>query len=132
MNKWTRLLTIVLAALITTIGMASLAFAQDPDECYPVPVEDCELPTAEEPDPDLGVLPDTDEGEDEDDEPGAAVVPDQTSPGTDVIAAGQQPTVQAQTALAQTGMPAAALLAAVGVTLGSGVVLLLTTRRRAS
>lgn len=122
MNKWTRLLTIVLAALITTVGMASLAFAQDPDECYPVSVEDCEVP------PDTGVLPDTDE---DGEEPGTVVGPDQTSPGTEVIAAGQQPVAQAQTALAQTGMSAAALLAAIGVTLGSGVVLLLTTRRRA-
>lgn len=128
MTTRTRLLAAMLAALISTIGMATLAFAQTPEDCYPVPVEDCELPTAEE--PDTGVLPDVDEDEDEDE----GVVPPNapSSPSGEVIAAGQAPVVQAQTALAQTGMPAAVLLAVIGVTLGSGAVLLLTTRRRAS
>lgn len=122
MNTRTRLIAVVLAALFSTISMASLAFAGT-DECYPVPVGGCEEPTG-------GVLPDVDPDVDDPDvdDPDGAIAP---KPDDEVQAAGQDPVVLPQTALAQTGLPTAALLAVVGVTLASGMVLLLTTRRRA-
>lgn len=125
MNSRMRVLAAVLCALVSTVGMASLAFAQEPDDCYPVPVDECEQPNT----PDTGVLPDTDVDEEDD-----AVVPPKppAAPSGSFGAAGQAPVVLAQTALAQTGMPAAMLLAVIGLTLASGAALLVTTRRRAS